>query len=200
MSVNKHHAFICCQHWGWLGNAWNSRKIDFKPTNLPLLAFLLVRPVFYHLLLLGTHWPQLLPEETVGAESIDTVIIKLINPCHLCVRLFILIHHPLHFQNGQPFEDFEERFAAATPVRMRGPYLINCFRSWSHRSFHAHKSCLVVTEQKPADGLWWDFRGNKGKASRLLLNESCSGHSHASHILLTQPAWRAAAGCAPVGA
>uniref|UniRef100_A0A452R507 DAB adaptor protein 1 n=1 Tax=Ursus americanus TaxID=9643 RepID=A0A452R507_URSAM len=48
---------------------------------------------------------------------VDPIIIKLINPCHLCVRLFILIHHPLHFQNGHPFEDFEERFAAATPNR-----------------------------------------------------------------------------------
>ena len=32
---------------------------------------------------------------------------------------FTLIHHPLRFQNGRAFEDFEERFAAATPVSAR---------------------------------------------------------------------------------
>lgn len=99
------------------------------------MDFLLIRPMFYHLLLLGTRWPQLLSREPVGVESVDPIIIKLINPCHLCVRLFILIHHPLHFQNGHPFEDFEERFAAATPVRMRGPCLVNCFRSLAHVHF-----------------------------------------------------------------
>lgn len=99
------------------------------------------------------HWQPLLPTKTVGVYTIDTVIIKLINPCHLCVIHFILIHHPLRFQNGHSFEDFEERFAAATPVRMRGPVwlTVSCHYPIVHP--HAHEWRLVVTEQKPACGL-----------------------------------------------
>lgn len=83
------------------------------------------------------------------------VIITPMHPCHVCVIPFILIHHPLHLQNGHVIEHFEERFAAATPVRMRGPFwgTVSCHCHPIIHAIHAHESCLVVTEQKPANGL-----------------------------------------------
>ncbi|XP_014398052.1 PREDICTED: disabled homolog 1 isoform X3 [Myotis brandtii] len=52
--------------------------------------------------------------------------------------------------NGQPMEDFEERFAAATPVRVQGP--CELFHVIAHRSFHAHSHALCLQNRNlPAD-------------------------------------------------